>query len=513
MSGALMVCGTSSDAGKSVVAAGLCRALRRRGVSVAPFKAQNMSLNSVVAPDGAEIGRAQAMQAAAAGIEPEAAMNPVLLKPTGERRSQVIVMGHARGETDAGGYQALKASLREPVLEALASLRARHDVVICEGAGSPAEINLRAHDIANLGLARAAGIPAIVVGDIDRGGTLAALYGTLALLEPDDQRLVAGFLVNKFRGDAEILRPGLERLRELTGRPTLGILPWRDGLLVDAEDGVALDGPEADGGPPLGADGIEVAVVRLRRISNFTDLDALAQEPGVSVRFTRSAAEIRRADLVVLPGTKATVADLELLRGRGLDRALVDRAASGAPILGICGGYQMLGEAIDDEVESGRGRVEGLGLLPVETRFEPEKELGWQSGRVPVFGDAPVRGYEIRHGRISRLGGAALIESEAGEEGCADGAAVGTSLHGAAECDEFRRALLAWVAERRGLSFVAGAASFAAVREARLDALGDLVADHAELDALLALIEQGPPAQAPAIDVRAALAPMVGGAA
>lgn len=513
MSGALMICGTNSDAGKSVVTAALCRALRRRGVSVAPFKAQNMSLNSVVTPDGAEIGRAQAMQAAAAGVEPEAAMNPVLLKPSGERRSQVIVMGRARFEADAGGYQRLKASLRGPVLEALASLRARHDAVICEGAGSPAEINLRADDIANLGLARSAGIPAIVVGDIDRGGTLAALYGTLALLEPEDQRLVAGFLVNKFRGDAEILRPGLERLRELTGRPTLGVLPWRDGLRVDAEDGVALEGPEADGPPPLGADGIEVAVVRLRRISNFTDLDALAQEPGVSVRFTRSAAEIRRADLVVVPGTKATVPDLALLRERGLDRALAQRAAAGGPILGICGGYQMLGAAIEDEVESGSGRVRGLGLLPVETRFEREKELGWRSGRAPVLGGVPVRGYEIHHGRLSRLGGAALIESETGEEGCAEGAVFGTSLHGAAECDEFRRALLAWVAERRGLAFVPGAASFAAVREARLDALGDLVEEHADLEALIALIEQGPPAQAPAIDVGAAVEPLVGGAA
>ena len=512
MSGALMICGTNSDAGKSVVTAGLCRVLRRRGFSVAPFKAQNMSLNSVVTPDGAEIARAQAMQAAAAGVEPKAAMNPVLLKPSGERRSQVIVMGRARFEADAGGYQALKASLRQPVLEALASLRARHDAVICEGAGSPAEINLRADDIANLGLARRAGIPAIVVGDIDRGGTLAALYGTLALLEPEDQRLFAGFLVNKFRGDAEILRPGLERLRELTGRPTLGVLPWRDGLRLDAEDGVALEGSEAEGPPALGADRIEVAVVRLRRISNFTDLDALAQEPGVSVRFTRSAGEIRRADLVVVPGTKATVLDLALLRELGLDRALAERADAGAPILGICGGYQMLGAAIEDEVESGSGRVRGLGLLPVDTRFEREKELGWHGGRVPVLGGVPVRGYEIHHGRLSRLGGATLIESEAGEEGCTEGAVLGTSLHGVAECDDFRRALLAWVAQRRGLTFVPGEANFAAGREARLDALGDLIEKHADLEALIALIEQGPPVQAPAIDAGAAVAPLVGGA-
>ena len=513
MSGALLVLGTHSDAGKSAVAAGLCRALRRRGISVAPFKAQNMSLNSVVTPDAsAEIGRAQAVQAAAAGVEPEAAMNPVLLKPSGEGRSQVILMGVAHAELDARDYQKLKPSLRAPVLDALASLRRRYDVVICEGAGSPAEINLRADDLANLGLARNAGIPAILVGDIDRGGMFASLYGTLALLDPGDQRLVAGFLVNKFRGDPEILRPGLERLGELTGRPTFGVLPWQDGLWVDAEDSLALLLADAatHEAPALGADGIEVAAVRLRWISNFTDLDALALEPGVAVRFTRSAAEIRRADLVVVPGTKQTVADLEHLRECGLDRALADRAAAGGPILGICGGYQMLGEIIDDPVESGRGRVRGLGLLPIETRFQPRKRLAWTSGEVPLLGRVPVRGYEIRHGRINRLGAAPLLESEAGEEGCVQGAVLGTSLHGAVECDEFRQALLGWVAERRGLAFVPGTASFAAAREARLDALGDLVDEHADVDALIALIEQGPPPEAPAVQARA-LAPFVGG--
>jgi adenosylcobyric acid synthase len=513
--GALLVAGTCSDAGKSVVVAGICRTLRRRGVRVAPFKAQNMALNSAVTAAGEEIGRAQAAQAQACGLEPEAAMNPVLIKPSGERRSQVIVMGTPVADVDAKGYQRLKDSLRPRVLEALASLRARYDAVICEGAGSPAEINLRGHDIANLGLARAADIPVVVVGDIDRGGVMAALYGTLALLEPDDQRLVAGFVVNKFRGDPEILRPGLERLRELTGRPTLGVLPWREGLSLDAEDSLALEGPHNGAPPPLGRDGIEIAVVRLRWISNFTDFDALAHEPGVSVRFTRSAAEIRRADLVVLPGTKATVEDLALLRERGLDRALAERAVAGGPVLGICGGYQMLGRVMHDGVESGRGRVEGLGLLPVETRFEPEKRLAWTSGRAPLLGAPTVRGYEIHHGRVRRRGGVALIETETGEEGCAEGAVVGTSLHGAAEGDEFRRALLDWVAARRGLSFVPGRESFAAVREARLNALADLIEEHADVDALCALIERGPSVGLPTLGAGALSEPgleTVGGA-
>ncbi len=514
MSGALLVCGTNSDAGKSVITAGLCRALRRRGASVAPFKAQNMALNSIVTPAGAEIGRAQAMQAVAAGLEPEAAMNPVLIKPSGERRSQVILNGAPIAEVDARGYQELKASLRVPVFEALESLRDRFDYVICEGAGSPAEVNLRADDLANLGLARSAELPVIVVGDIDRGGMIAALYGTLALLEPVDQRLVAGFIVNRFRGDPEILRPGLERLRELTGRATLGILPWREGLRLDAEDSLALEATREAERPPLGADGIEVAVVRLRLISNFTDLDALAHEPGVSVRFTRSPADVRRADLVVLPGTKATVADLELLRERGLDRALAERAASGDPVLGICGGYQILGREIDDEVESGRGNVRGLGLLPVRTRFEPAKRLGWTSGHAPLLAGAPVRGYEIHHGRVSREGGAPLIESRDGEEGCTHGAVLGTSLHAAAECDDFRRGLLAWVAARRGLSFLSGGESFAAAREAQLDALGELIEQHAEVDAIRALLDHGPPDELPAIETGIAAAPpLVGGVA
>jgi adenosylcobyric acid synthase len=497
--GALLVCGTHSDAGKSVVTAGICRWLRRAGVRVAPFKAQNMALNSAVTPGGAEIGRAQAMQAAACGIEPEAAMNPILIKPSGARHSQVVVMGRPYADADARSYQQLKRELRPLVLDALADLRARFDVVVCEGAGSPAEVNLRDGDLANMGLARAAGLPTLIVADIDRGGVFASLLGTLALLEPEDQALVAGFAINKFRGDGGILAPGLAALEERTGRPTLGVLPWVEDLWMDGEDSLALEAPRPESPPLDGGDTLDVAVLRLRWISNFTDVDALAAEPGTRVRFTRSAADVERADLVVVPGTKATVEDLERLRAHGLDRALAARAAAGDPILGVCGGYQLLGERIADAVESRRGVVDGLGLLPVETTFAPEKLLRRRAGRCAWLGTA-AGGYEIRHGRVARHGGEPLLHADDGEpEGCRTGAVLGTSWHGALEHDAFRRALLAWVAGVRGRRFVPGAAAFAALREARLDALGDLVADHLDTGRLAALIERGAPANLPTL--------------
>jgi adenosylcobyric acid synthase len=290
MRGALLVAGTGSDAGKSALVAGLCRWLARQGVSVAPFKAQNMSLNSYVTADGAEIGRAQAMQAAAAGIEPTADMNPVLLKPGSDRRSQVVVLGHPETEADAIGYRAHAPRLREVALASLARLRARYDVVICEGAGSPAEINLRDTDVANMGLARAAGLPVIVVGDIDRGGVFAAMFGTLALLQPADQALIAGFVINKFRGAPELLDSGLTMLRRLTGRPVYGVLPWREGLWLDAEDSLALAGGTHHAPFGINKEVLRVAVVKLPRISNFTDADALAAEPGVLVQYASGPA-------------------------------------------------------------------------------------------------------------------------------------------------------------------------------------------------------------------------------
>jgi adenosylcobyric acid synthase len=493
----LLVAGTASEAGKSAVTAGICRWLARRGVKVAPFKAQNMSLNSVVTRDGAEIGRAQAMQAAAAGIEPEAALNPVLLKPGGNGTSQVMVLGRPVAEADALSYPALKPRLAETVLACLAGLADRFDAVICEGAGSPAEINLREHDIANMGLARAAGLPVIVVADIDRGGALAALYGTLALLSREDQALVAGFVVNKFRGDARLLEPGLDRLRDLTGRPVLGVLPWTAGLWLDAEDSLSLGTVpvkgESDGGTGRragGGDVLRVAVIRLPRISNFTDTDPLFAEPGVAVRLVTSPAEIAGADLVILPGSRATVADLGWLRERGLANAVTERAARGGPVLGICGGFQMLAREIHDEVESGAGLVPGLGLLPATVTFGPAKVLRL---RQDTSGGEPVTGYEIHHGVVTADGG------EPFPGGCAAGPVLGTTWHGIFESDGFRRALLRNVAAAAGRDFEPAQITFARVRERKLDTLADLVGAHLDTAALLDLIDHGAPPGLPFI--------------
>ncbi|MFD4396664.1 cobyric acid synthase [Kitasatospora sp. NPDC058478] len=496
MSNALLVAGTTSDAGKSVVTAGICRWLARQGVRVAPFKAQNMSLNSFVTADGAEIGRAQAMQAQAARVEPEAAMNPVLLKPGADGRSQVVLLGRPVAEVGALDYRERKPVLLERSLECLADLRRRYEVVVCEGAGSPAEINLRDRDIANMGLATAAGLPVVVVGDIDRGGVFAAMYGTLALLSAQDQRHVAGWFVNKFRGDARLLAPGLEMLHGLTGRPVLGTLPMLPGLWLDAEDSLDLSTvvDRVDGRGPLGADVLRVAVVRFPRLSNFTDLDALAQEPGVLVRWVTRPEELADADLVVLPGTRATVADLAWLRERGLEPALKARAAAGLPVLGVCGGYQMLARGIEDEVESGAGSVEGLGLLPTHVRFGAEKVLARPVGT--AYGQR-VEGYEIHHGVVAVEGGEPFFSDDDGHglDGCRVGPVWGTTWHGALENDGFRRELLREVAALAGRAFVpAPDTSFAEAREARLDRLGDLIEEHADTDALWKLIEGGVPA-------------------
>ncbi|MDQ2816285.1 MAG: cobyric acid synthase [Actinomycetota bacterium] len=518
MKGTLLVAGTGSDAGKSVLVAGLCRWLARQGVKVAPFKAQNMSLNSFVTADGAEIGRAQVMQAAAAGIEPTADMNPVLLKPGSDRRSQVVVLGRAVAEADAMGYRSHAPRLRQVAVESLTRLRDRYDVVICEGAGSPAEINLRDTDVANMGLAQAAGLPVIVVGDIDRGGVFAAMYGTLALLSPADQALISGFVINKFRGAPELLDSGLSMLTRLTARPVYGVLPWREGRWLDAEDSLSLGAggdslslgagggslphaaarsSAAEPGTQPGSFGrqdvLQIAVVRFPRISNFTDVDALAAEPGVSVRFAVHPADLAGADLVVLPGSRATVSDLGWLRERGLADAVAERAQAGRPVLGICGGYQMLAGQIEDQVESGRGTVSGLGLLPVRVVFRAQKVLGRPHGR--ALG-APVAGYEIHHG-------IAEITDPAAEpflDGCRRGAVWGTSWHGALESDDFRRAFLTEVAALAGRDFTpAPGTDFAALREAGLDALGDLVADYLDTAALSRLIQDGPAPGLPSV--------------
>ncbi|MGH3712865.1 MAG: cobyric acid synthase [Micromonosporaceae bacterium] len=499
MRGGLLVAGTTSDAGKSVLTAGICRWLARQGVKVAPFKAQNMSNNSAVTPDGGEIGRAQALQAAACGLEPDVRFNPVLLKPGSDRTSQVVLLGQPVGTLGAGDYHQLKRRLAATVHETLAELRRDYDVVVCEGAGSPAEINLRSGDLANMGLARAAELPAIVVGDIDRGGVFAAFFGTLALLDRHDQALVAGFVVNKFRGDPALLAPGLESLTALTGRPTYGVVPYSPELWLDTEDSLAHPDGAVLGRrlPPVGSDWLRVAVVRLPRLSNATDVEALAAEPGVLVRLVSSPADLAAADLVVLPGSKSTVDDLAWLRRTGLAEAVRRHAASGRPVLGICGGYQMLGERIDDEVESGRGTVDGLGLLPLRVRFAADKVLARPAGD---YRGHPVGGYEIHHGRAVAESGTGLFQLPGGgTEGLRVGAVCGTHWHGAFEHDGFRRAYLteaAAAAGRDGFQ-VAPDTDYRRLRREMLDLLGDLVADHLDTDALVRLIEYGAPNHLP----------------
>jgi adenosylcobyric acid synthase len=496
MRGALLVAGTSSDAGKSVLVAGLCRWLVRQGVRVAPFKAQNMSNNSAVTPGGGEIGRAQAMQAAACGLEPSVRFNPVLLKPGAENSSQVVVLGKPVGVADAASYR--RFAPLDVVLSTLEGLRAEYDVVVCEGAGSPAEINLRQGDIANLGLARAARLPLLVVGDIDRGGVLAHLFGTLAVLDPADQALVAAFVINKFRGSLELLAPGLGQLTSLTGRPVLGVLPWHPDLWLEAEDSLsyAADGVVGRPAPPVGEQWLRVAVVRLPRISNATDVEALACEPGVAVRFVTDPARLTDADLVVLPGTKSTVDDLAWLRRQGLASAIAAHVRAGRPLLAVCGGFQMLANHIHDEVESSAGTVEGLALLDIEVGFRAEKTLTRPTGT--ALGE-PVNGYEIHHGFISRRGDVPPLITP--DEGALTGPIAATHWHGLLDNDAFRRALLRWAAihaYRPGFA-PAPDTRVAGIRAAQLDLLGDLVADHMDTAAVTRLIEQGAPPNLPTL--------------
>jgi adenosylcobyric acid synthase len=482
----LLVAGTSSDAGKSLVVTGLCRLLARRGVSVAPFKAQNMSNNSMVCVDGAEIGRAQYLQAQAAGVDATSAMNPVLLKPGSDRRAHVVVRGRPAGNLEAGEYATGRAHLAEAAYTAYAELADRFEMIICEGAGSAAEINLREGDYVNAGLARRFGLPMVVVGDIDRGGVFAALYGTYALLAVADQQLISSFVINKFRGDPDVLAPGLDELTRRTQIPVAGVLPWLDGIWLDGEDTLQV---ETWGRSVSDArtGGLTVAVVRLPRVSNLTDVDAIAAEPGVDVRVTADPALLAGADLVVLPGSRSTVADLAWLREQRLDQMLLDRARRGAAVLGICGGYQMLGSAITDGLESGHGLSRGLGLLPISVVFEQNKNLGRPSG---AWRGHPVLGYEIHHG-MADLEDAA----EPFLDGCRAGSVWGTMWHGTLENDAFRRAWLAEIAAGAGSAWRphADTPGYQARREAMIDTLADALETHLDLELLLAGTRLGRP--------------------
>jgi adenosylcobyric acid synthase len=462
----LMVQGTGSGVGKSVLTAALCRLFARAGYRVAPFKSQNMALNAAVTADGGEIGRAQAAQAEAAGVEPTVDMNPILLKPEAGDRSQVVVRGRAVGTADWREYGRMQPRLLPIVAESLERLRRAHDLVLIEGAGSPAEINLTATEIVNMRVARLADARVLLVGDIDRGGVFAALVGTLALLDPADRARVGGLVVNKFRGDAEVLRPGLEELTVLTGVPVLGVVPWIDGQLAPAEDSLDLDSPRAPAG---GGATLEIAVVRLPHIANFDDVEPLAEEPGVRVRWVTTPHALGAADLVLLPGSKSTVADLDWLRARGLAAAIRDAAAAGRQVLGICGGFQMLGEAVLDPegVESTAPSTEGLGLLPVVTTFSPSKttvRVRARVARAPGPFDAAagseVTAYEIHAGRTRVAPDAprlfAVLERAGAPAADGDGVAsaagnvAGTYLHGLFANDALRGALLRRLAALAG---------------------------------------------------------------
>jgi adenosylcobyric acid synthase len=460
-----MLQGTSSSVGKSYLTAGLCRLYTRRGLRVAPFKSQNMALNSAVTPDGAEIGRAQAVQADAARVPAEAAMNPILLKAEGESSCQVVVMGRPLGSFSAAGYRDLRASLWPRVVDALDDLRARFDLVVIEGAGSPAEVNLLEGEIVNMRVAAAAAAPVILVGDVERGGVFAAMLGTLDLLPAGDRRRVRGLVVNRFRGDPSLFTDGVRFLQERSGLPVLGVVPYLD-VRLPAEDSLDLDHlSEARPGAVL-----DVAVVELGRISNFDEFEPLAHDPSVSVRLVSDPRRMGSPDLVVLPGTKTTAADLRRLRETGLADALLAARAAGAAVLGICGGYQMLGREIrDPDGVENAGPVPGLGLLPVDTGFEATKltarRQGWAIGRSGLLGcsgGVPVSGYEIHMGRIS--GGASpALELDGGREGTVspegtvseDGWTVGTSLHGLLAGRPFRRSVLEALARRKGVSLAA----------------------------------------------------------
>ena len=439
---ALMIQGCGSNVGKSMLVAGLCRAARRRGLSVAPFKPQNMSNNAAVTADGGEIGRAQALQALACGLEPMTDMNPVLLKPESDTGAQVIVQGKRLTTARARDYAALKPQLMGAVLESFQRLKAAHDLVIVEGAGSPAEVNLRAGDIANMGFARAADVPVVLAGDIDRGGVIAQVVGTKAVIDPDDAAMVAGFLVNKFRGDPRLFDDGYRLIETHTGWRGFGVLPWfPQAHLLPAEDALDIaSGPRGDG--------ITIACLTFSRIANFDDLDPLKAEPGVNLVMVRAGEPIPGdARLVILPGSKSTRGDLAFLRAQGWDIDLAAHLRRGGHVLGICGGYQMLGQRVSDPegIEGPAGETAGLGHLDIETVMTPDKRLS-RVRATHVASGLPVEGYEIHIGRSQGADCArpfAMVDGRPEGAIRADGRVVGSYLHGLFHMDGFRAAYLA----------------------------------------------------------------------
>lgn len=502
-----MVQGTSSNVGKSLLAAALCRIFYRMGFKVAPFKAQNMANNSYVTATGGEMGRAQVVQAWAAGVEPRVEMNPVLLKPTAHASSQVVLLGRPLGTLGAREYHGdLSLRLLEAVAQAYATLAREFEVIVIEGAGSPAEVNLKDREIANMRIAKMAGAPVLLVADIDRGGALAAVVGTLELLEPEERELVAGIIINKFRGDLDLLKPALDFLEQRTGKPVLGVIPYLKDVGLPEEDSVVLEQRRFRSAGP---DELDIAVVHLPRISNFTDFDALEREPGVNVRYVDLTDPIGQPDLLILPGSKNTIADLLYLRRYGRDQEIKNLAAQGVPIIGICGGFQMLGQALRDPlgVESEVAEVEGLGLLPVVTTFLPQKAtylVEAETAGASIFLGLPpqerVHGYEIHMGVTERRGntppafylrrrGETQVKLEDGAVS-PDGNILGTYLHGLFDNDNWRGLLLRELRRRKGLkASAASRLNYIADRERRLDELARTVAANLDLKRLMQIMD------------------------
>ena len=477
MAKAIMIQGTTSNAGKSFLAAALCRIFAQDGYRVAPFKSQNMALNSYITDEGLEMGRAQVMQAEAAGVKPSVRMNPILLKPTGDTGSQVIVNGEVQGNMTARAYFAMKRSLFPQVMAAYHALAAEHDIIVIEGAGSPAEINLKQDDIVNMGMAARADCPVLLCGDIDRGGVFASLYGTVALLEPEEQARIQGLVINKFRGDKTILDPGLEMLEKLTGKKVVGVVPY---LPLDLDDEDSLTDRFQR---PARRGLVDIAVVRLPRLSNFTDFNPLERMEEVTLRYVRNPRELGHPDLVLLPGTKNTMDDLRWLRESGMEAAVLKHASAGGAVIGICGGYQMLGNTVSDPdgVEGG-GSLRGLGLLPADTVFQGEKTRTRVTGafRAPEglfrsLAGVAFEGYEIHMGR-TESGAAPLAEftTQTGErrsDGLSAGNVWGCYVHGIFDKAEAAAALVNALLEAKGLEPGAASVDWQAYAQQQYDKL------------------------------------------
>ena len=477
----IMVQGTMSGAGKSLLCAALCRIFKQDGYKVAPFKSQNMALNSYVTRNGMEMGRAQVMQAEAAGIEPDVRMNPVLLKPSSDIGSQVIVLGEVRGQMTATEYYEYKNSLMPEVMKAYNELASENDIIVIEGAGSPAEINLRENDIVNMGMAEAAGAPVLLAGDIDRGGVFAQLYGTVKLLTEDEQKRIAGLIVNKFRGDIDILAPGLKMVEEKTGIPVLGVVPY---IRVDIDDEDSL-------APRLSAKSevkpLDIAIIRIPRMSNFTDFAPLEAHEVIGARYVQSAEELHSPDMVIIPGTKSTMDDLLWMRQNGIESAIQKLASSGTPVLGVCGGYQMMGEKLQDphHIEGDLEEMHGMGLLPTETTFTNLKTRTRFTADVKAkdFEGAKLDGYEIHMGESIVKGDPFLTLENGKDDGCACGTNFGTYLHGLFDTGELTEKLVKYLCDRKGIKYSEAAPiSHSTYVEKQYDILADGVRAAMDFD-------------------------------